>query len=180
MSLLPIIYTSLVLFAGILFFVLIVSYISFKLKSGGKGPRYQQLEIAQPAPIIAPVRTVQSKVAVKESYPLDYSKLEKRIQYQTSSLNHYRNEVPQSQVERRPRQMERTTRYQTNNNGFSQSRGNENSRIQIMNTSERMNNSFSVPSQKYVTKSAHGLSDMNLLSYYSDRNDNGFVSLTAF
>jgi hypothetical protein len=181
MTLLPIIYTSLLLFATLLFFVLMVSYISFKVKSKGTMPGSRQIEIPQPAPIIIPAKASPARVVVRESYPLDYSKLEKRIQYQTSSINNYRNEEHIRPSERKPRPIELSTRYSTNNYRSGKSSGFEKSRIKIVNTSEHPNfSSFRETTIIPKIKSAQGLTDMNLLNYYSDRNESGFVTLTAF
>lgn len=184
MTLLPIIYTSLLIFSAFLLFVIMISYASYKMKGGrNQVKRFDRLE-PQLQPIVntVPVRRIASVQVTQTVYPQKYPLILKKNDDRIN--NQYRNRgtkriVPENQHVNQERL---TKNISSNRLSYEKSaRSESQSRIEIMNTSERYNqSSYYQQSPVRQPKSAQSLTDVNLLNYYSDRNDTGFVSLTAF
>lgn len=182
MTLLPIIYTSLMIFSAFLFFVIIVSYISFKLKGGRN--QFRNSQQLAPVPIIAarPVRIVSStpvlQKPVRPNYNLNHNMIEKNINTQIKSelRNDYNDYRAAEKRQSEHANYNVAKQNPLNRNTKSASRA---TRIEIVNTSEKNNRPLTVDFPIRSIRSSQSLSDANILNYYSDRNDKGFVSLKA-
>jgi len=181
MTLLPIIYTSLLIFLGLLLFVIMISYISYKLKGGqNQLKRHNQFE-PQHAIASTPIRVIPSvipapKVVIPEYRPIKNMDSQKNTnQFREADI---KKELDRSEI-RRPAQLK--INLDTNRNGFERFTRRENhTRLEIMNTSEKYSNKeVSIAAPIRNVRTAQSLSDANILNYYSDRTDNGFVSLRA-
>jgi hypothetical protein len=192
MTLVPIIYTSLLIFTALLFIVILFSYLSYKAKSRGKLPkrevdfiRYSPVPVVQPVYVksnnqvhrqvqVQPViqtakRPVQNKAQEQYQNPRDNSRNERREsgsqgQYLNTQNIEDKNQRPRSLTENREKM-----RFQT--------------RIEIMNESEKFRNTKvrnnpPEPALKRASRST-GLSELNVLNYYSDVENTDLVSLNA-
>ncbi|MFA7420799.1 MAG: hypothetical protein WCZ90_14035 [Melioribacteraceae bacterium] len=172
MTLVPIIYTSLLIFSAILVFVILVSYISFRARSTGKKPvaayavkhtMVVRPAISQgyhnPAPIMIPAEKASRPVYLEPSpnqkkqivLNIDRTQLERQHSFENSQGRRVSQNRPRVTREDRIAIMNETNQFRVSNYG----------------------------SHVAVEKSQQKLPDMNLLNYYSDRSDSEFISLTA-
>lgn len=190
MTLVPIIYTSLIIFSAISFFVLVVSYISYKAKSRNNIPSYkreaefQRIKLAvQPViqrnPAIIRVQnygteklkfqrdTAKHTDSDSESYNLSVQAMRRRanstiLLKQSSSERHRNKEYNEDAAEKNPR---------GNSNQNSQ-------RLTIINNTERFKSS--VPreaAKKETAQRLAGNSDINVFNFYSDASDMDMVTI---
>ena len=166
------------IFSGFLFLVISVSYISYKIKGGRNQIRTSQ-QMA-PAPIISakPVRVVPSVPVVKKQILPSYD-INKPVRKFNTQLN---SETRKDFSINEQRQPVKENNYNTvkhhslQKNTMALTRA---TRIEILNTSEKNNHPLTVEFPIRTIKNSQNLSDANILNYYSDRNDRGFVSLRA-
>lgn len=167
MTLLPIIYTSLMIFTVLFIFVLIISYASYKLKGGKNQSHYSVHSTTQPAftNSIDYRNAIQPQISVHrtKSLPIHDQTLNK----QTVVL------IP------KPKQISRN--ISVNRHSYETPRMFENNeRIKVMNTYEKFSLPVSNTERSLKNQiSSQSLTDNIFLNFYSDKNNSGFVSLTA-
>jgi hypothetical protein len=181
MSLVPIIYTSLILFFGMLIVVLLISYASFKAKAKTNPVIEEQIRkkeetLRSPKPIIqsknlaitenflVEVKTpIKNKALIYEQQPTIVSS-NYFDKYQTPKPIQKQENEPKRIIEKRP---------------FSQTQINKN-RLLIMNESPKFHqkdNEYTRANREQYYKS--DLSKYNILSFYSDGIENDMMALTA-
>jgi hypothetical protein len=170
MTLVPIIYTSLVIFASFTFLVIVFSYISFKARSRNS-PAGRQRSIVQPAAVYIPKPVfVQPQpvktVPVRNSYP--YSEPQGPVPYPKYQAS-YRE--PEYDLTERNRTREKPDQSQRNMRTMRRNPSRE--RLEIMNNSERFARDL-IPEPNYNYRNAAVMLDANLLNYYSDGSELNF------
>ncbi len=182
MSLVPIIYTSLLIFAAFLFLIIIISYISYKTKSRY---REEKLFVSVPrfvnqAPQLATLHLKDSSInyLAKVSQmkgPLNNGATIKRKNSENPIKNYpeqrYQHKAEQIREKYISEQNARQTRYATNYLPMA-------NRIQIVNDSQRFR---STPERKNPVNTFHisYISEKNLINFYSDTPDNEFKILNV-
>lgn len=167
MTLVPIIYTSLLIFSAILLFVILVSYISFRTKSSLKKVNELRVPVRnnniqlRPAAIPVP----HAPIIIRKESPVVVRRNPIQLEY-----SHSHSERPINPNDYR--------QYQTRNSPQRPTSLTRENRIVIMNDSNKLQTGKPVPSQMNQ-RTYQKLPDMNLLNYYSDRTDSDFITLTA-
>lgn len=188
MSLVPIIYTSLLIFSAFLLFVIIISYISYKAKSGDRLPAHlrnhidplgnrillspmpvnnynvgRPISIQSSLPVLSAIRTSN---AVNAQYSYDnYISAVNSTQRKSSHRKTYREEFrDKSYTQTYKKQLTKSV----------------SDRLEIMNNSERFktqvreSDSGNASARHYTS---HG--DVNLFNFYSDKSDLDLVTLST-
>ncbi|OGU69725.1 MAG: hypothetical protein A2499_00285 [Stygiobacter sp. RIFOXYC12_FULL_38_8] len=167
MTLVPIIYTSLLIFSSILLFVILFSYISFKAKSNLRKASELKVHVGnqnvQIRPVAIPVQ--HAPIIIKKGNPGLVRQNPVRGEY-----SHSRSANPVSIDDYR--------QNQTRNSITRPTRLTREDRIVIMNDTTKLHTAKTVPSQA-EQRTYQRLPDLNLLNYYSDRTDSEFITLTA-
>jgi len=178
MTLVPIIYTSLLIFSAILLFVIIVSYISFKAKGGNNKPfnsqkhtRINQVQM-KPAYVNIPstsgIGYASAAVVHQRTSKIQATPIYNNRPVQSAAALHNERNVSNNFVQRE--------RERNNNQNVKKFTREE--RISIVNTPS--NYSQPVLQSKVQTRTnTHKLPDLNLLNYYSDKNGTDFITLSA-
>lgn len=186
MSLVPIIYTSLALFFGLLFIVVMISYLSFKARKNSnpvivEEMRKQKRLNTPPAVIVKRVENIQfnqtrkidlntkDTIPVKNSpvlLPYDYFQKEQDI-----NLN-------------QTKAIERSVKinYERRRNTSTYNNMGTRTRIEIMNETKKFKNhdDTNITKKESLAKYINDLSQFNILSFYSDNNlEQDFVTATA-
>lgn len=190
MSLVPIIYTSLLIFSAFLLFVIIISYISYKTKSGDRIPAHLRNHIDPLGNRLVlssmPVNNynVGKPISIQSSLPVLSA-----IRSSNAANAHYSYENYISSVNSTQRRSSRSKTYleefQDKNNTRTYKRKSTKSasvsdRLEIMNNSERFKtqvretDSGNIKAHHYTNHS-----DVNLFNFYSDRSDLDFVALST-
>jgi len=193
MALVPIIYTSLLIFSSLLLFVIGVSYISFKTKDKYTGP-VELKEIRQNSFAVRPANVNFNNLSVKPAtvqyrqsinYPVAKPEEDQiRVNFRKSLPSISQNDVVndfQSQPIKRNLKVEAYDKFQeakriNQNPTFSRNR------IEIMNNSAQFNTaSLESGFENFHSsfRSGSNLSEKNLLNYYSDREDSDLIMLSA-
>ncbi|NMB82512.1 MAG: hypothetical protein GYA14_11915 [Ignavibacteria bacterium] len=186
MSLVPIIYTSLALFFGILFIVVMISYLSFKARKNANPViveeiRKQKRLNTPPAVIVKRVENVQFNqtrkidVNAKINLPVESSPVVLPYDYfqkeQDIKLNQSR--VAERSVKINYERKRNTSTY--NNMGTR-------TRIEIMNETKQFkkHDDNKITKKESLAKYINDLSQFNILSFYSDNNfEKDFVTASA-
>jgi len=193
MTLVPIIYTSLLIFSTFLLFVISVSYISYKTKSYGKrkkiigeapkpsfvmavqnptmhfaNNRNVNLQVRTPLPI-----SVNNNLTYKNRTPI---KVEKRSLEKNNPVQQFQNK--KINYERRYNNSRNNPNFISRNE---QPKSNRKSRIEIVNKTQNFPNRFENPGLQKESLPQYGpnLAEMNLLNYYSDNSEINMVTLSA-
>lgn len=173
MTLVPIIYTSLLIFSAILLFVLIVSYISFKAKGGDK----RALEVKR--------KTVQIQPSYvsHQSAPVVNYKAAPIIQQKTTQLNYSSKSNPvQSSVKVNQEQLlsnKFEQKYFDRNENRKANSITREDRISILNSPISYSYKSKPLIPKHTEKISNRLPDLNMLHYYSDNTGSDFITLSA-
>jgi flagellar basal body-associated protein FliL len=193
MALVPIIYTSLLIFIGLLIFVIGVSYISFKAKDKYRGPA-EFKEIHPKSFEVRPTNYNFNNLSVKPvtvqyRQSIDYPKVNHTEKH---ARNNYRNSLPitiqneavndfHSQQIKRNLKAEAYDKFQEAKR-INQKLTFSRNRIEIMNNSDPFNNT-SIESEfdnfDNSFRSRNNISEKNLFNYYSDVKDLDLVMLSA-
>ena len=195
MTLVPIIYTSLLILSAFLFFVVIVSYISYKAKSRDRVPAHlKHLNPLDRQLAIQPIATNNFSSAQAQI------KTEHYIHSKIQTLNQIKVERGDDNyikaVETMKRRGEENNRYQEDNVKEMRSIINRkenrptkrienlqqpvSNRLEIMNHSDKFKTQvkdFEYQNKSNIRYSNHG--DVNLFTFYSDRSDLDFVALST-
>lgn len=196
MTLLPIIYTSVLIFSVFILFIITISYISYKTKLRGRETRkfeypstfnqpilvrsaFNNGIVSQPIQLPNQTKYIEPKnLNIPQSKPIEKSikqltsYLEARTYeslYEKKSYN-YNESLPY--IEKNEKSQERKLkRYET------QSLSN---RLEVMNTVEgfRKTNEL-VNDQPIISHRNSSIDEINLLNYYSDNSDLDFMALSA-
>jgi len=192
MTLVPIIYTSLLIFFALLLFVLFVSYISYKTKARGKVSRS-----VEPMPIrrlalagnTLQINNSAGKIVARQMQTTQPITIDNNF----SHKKHFTQNVETRRTERHKintredfvRSNQHDKNYNTNksytfNHGNKSTQFVEPRRLEIMNQNEKFRTM--VERKSYIEdlpKHGPNLAEMNLLNYYSDNNEFGMVTLSA-
>ncbi|MEW6653934.1 MAG: hypothetical protein AB1394_10760 [Bacteroidota bacterium] len=170
MTLVPIIYTSLLIFSAILLFVVIVSYISFKAK--GKTKKSIELK-SQVRPINVQIKPVPSKPVVGGREAQVVRQRTSQIQY--TNYN-YKEQASSSRVQQEKRVANNTEPlYSSRNSNQKKLRLTRDERLSIVNAPIN----YSQQNQPQQRIASHRLPDLNILNYYSDKKGTEFITLSA-
>jgi len=192
MALVPIIYTSLLIFSSLLLFVIIVSYISYKAKD--KNPPYiksnvtEQYSEFKPANLNfnnLPAKPASIQYSQSINYPvINPEEDQERGNFNKPIQNISRNDktyASHSQPIRRNVKVEAYNKFQEVK-GMNQKPTFSRSRIKIMNDSGQFGTTpveTEFDNSHNSVSSENNLSEINLFNYYSDRQDLGLVMLSA-
>ncbi len=178
MTLVPVIYTSLLIFSAFLFIVISISYVSYKLKS--KNTPSIASSYSNPQPMFVPVKSIiqnkrenipaHSHISIKS---IDQKEKERQLKNREESKILRKEVAP---LRERPIQLEIVNKHSDMGNNRDYNRSTK--RIEIMNTTKmftKNGNSFN----SSTTKKVANLNNYNILDNYYDRNDSQFVTLTT-
>jgi hypothetical protein len=194
MSLIPIIYTSLLIVAAFLIIVLTISYLSYKAKvRKDKGEEEYYEEIPQHTVYREEHPAQQEAQVNNHMQPLKKTRVtQENMRY--SSEKEYRKErkttgeyYPTKNLTVRNK-IKRTTNYDSSNQRQSSYKFRvHNTRLEVIN-----NNSDNIPRQDYKTMDEffpemyaselaynNQMADYNFLNFYSDQNDNNLYTLST-
>ena len=167
MTLVPIIYTSLLIFSAILIFVILVSYISFKTKSNLRKINELRVPVGSQSMQIRPtaISVQHAPIIIRKENPVVVRQTQVRADYSRSqSVNTVNpNDYRQPQTRNSYPRPTKLTRED---------------RIVIMNDSNKLHIERTIPSL-VEQRTFQRLPDLNVLNYYSDRSDSEFITLTA-
>lgn len=177
MTLVPIIYTSLLIFSAILLFVLIVSYISFKAKGGDRRSIEVKRQVLQ--------NTVQMQPAYVniQSTPVVNYRTAQMVKQKTTQIKNSNNSNPMpssvraSQEQYRPNNFEQ--KYFDRNENKRASRITREDRISILNSPISYSYKSTPHISQHTEKVSNRLPDLNILHYYSDNTGSDFITLSA-
>ena len=193
MTLVPIIYTSLLIFSAILLFVLLVSYISYKTKARGKVSRSaEQIPIRR---LVLAGNTLQiHNRAGKTVAGQMQSARRRQCMPPAAAKKHFTQNVENRRTERHNlntredfvRSNQSDKNYNTNKS-YTVNKGNkatqfveQQRRLEIMNQNEKFRTMVERRSyNEDLPKHGPNLAEMNLLNYYSDNNEFEMVTLSA-
>ncbi len=190
MTLLPIIYTSLLIFTALFVFVVLVSYISYKTRTRNNlPPHHKHLDIRGDMVAVRPgaysrnynskqlsntvpriISEHKTKISTTRMNNIDMGKLSSNYNLAIDFMRHKEdsaNEMERARSKKKSRRLDyRTTSI--------------NDRLVIMNNTEK----FRTPSQNEVYEEKPGRhytnhSELNVLTYYSDRPEMDFAALAA-
>jgi len=186
MTLLPIIYTSVLIFSAFMIFVISLSYIIYKAKAKDRVPVYlkhldplgNRLAVQSYSMNNSVIKQTSSSVSLppqKKIVPLSPVKMKSRNDEYTQAVNVMNKEKFSRQRNEQVNQNENSIRKSSNKlKPIS-------ARIEVMNNSERYKTKVTIEENKKVTSqnsyTNHG--DVNLLTFYSDKSDLDLVSLSA-
>ena len=193
MALVPIIYTSLLIFIALFIFVIGVSYISFKTKDKYTGPA-EFKEIRQNSFEVRPANYNFNNLSVRPvtvqyRQSIDYPKVNHA---EKESRNNFRNSLPitiqnEAVNDFHSQQIKRNLKVAAYDKSQEAKRINQKltfsrNRIEIMNNSFPFNNT-SIESEfdnfHNSFRSRNNISEKNLFNYYSDVKDLNLVMLSA-
>jgi hypothetical protein len=179
MTLLPIIYTSVLIFSAFMFFVIVLSYIIFKAKSKDRVPVY--LKHFDPLGN----RLAAQPLLMNINQPSVTIPLQKKVIHlnQTGIKNRrddYNQAVQVMQKEKFSRQRsEQVPQYENSLRRTNYRAKPISTRIEVMNHSEKFRTNDEENKKMTATNRYTNHSDINLLAFYSDISDLDFVSLSA-
>lgn len=191
MTLLPIIYTSLLIFSTFLLFVVSVSYITYKAKARGKLPRSVEPILTRRLALAGNTLPINKNVSepvvklIQSNLPITNNNF--------STKKHFSQDVGTRRTERHnlnPREdfmrlNQPDKKYNTNNSSTINPRNKttqfiERRRHEIMNRNENFRTIEERKSYKEdLPKHGPNLAEMNLLNYYSDNSEYEMVTLSA-
>lgn len=192
MTLVPIIYTSLLIFSSFFLFVLTVSYISYKAKVRGKLPR--SIEPIPNRSLALAGNTLQiNNYTRKPIVKQIQTGLPITINNNFSAKKHLTQGVENSKTERQKlysheyftRTNEQNKDLKTNKTSTVNQRNKttqiiERRRLEIMNQNENFRTAGTRRNYKEgLPKDGPNLAEMNVLNYYSDNNEYDMVTLSA-
>ena len=176
MSLVPIIYTSLLIFASFTLLVIVISYLSFKAKSGhnvrnsSNGIKLSGISYV-PKPAL--IQTAPTKIVpARENYNYNFNNYIERQRNAVHPKHQSQRQDEHTENNRnRDRIAEETVSPQRNIRTIRKNPTRE--RLEIMNNSERFTREYEAePNPGY--RNAGIVLDTNLLNYYSDGTDMNF------
>lgn len=167
MTLVPIIYTSLLIFSSILLFVILFSYISFKAKSSLRKGNELRVPLGnqtiQNRPVVIPIQ--HAPIIIRKENPVVVRQNSVQAEFSRSQSKRAVNPNDYRQ-------------HQTGNSYPRPTKLTREDRIVIMNDTNKTHTAKVIPSHK-EQRTFQQLPDLNLLNYYSDRADSEFITLTA-
>lgn len=188
MSLVPIIYTSLILFFGLLVIVLFFSYLSFRARAKAN-PLIEEIKKNQKSIYSAPKPIVKRETQIIYKYePHDYNSLktnretiynEERVNQQPIVVRSNYFEHPGSNYQK---SLTQKTIYESGNYRpkYNASTRLTRTRIEIMNDTEKYSTkrqSMVYAEQPSINLPNRDISHLNILNFYSDNVDNDLNSM---
>ncbi len=198
MSLVPIIYTSILIFSGFLLFVIIVSYISYKTKSRDRIPvhlknydplgnrlayqpiaanGYNQNIVRQEAfQYVIPIQSNNHSKKQDESSRKENNSL--RLKQESLKRNYDPKIIKEVEKSKNATLVNVDSAYQPRRFKTTQHMN----RLEIINHSEKFNISEPAKVENYSgrgDKRYTGQGDVNLISYYSDKPEHDYTSFSA-
>lgn len=186
MSLVPIIYTSLALFFGLMLFVVLISYLSFRARKN-TNPVIAE-EIRKQRAVSYPPKIIVNRIQNTQYIPVPRFENSRRNNTVNQPepivlpYNYFQKEQDVNNHQTRIVEREIKSKYEDRRNNNTYSNRSTRTRIEIMNDNKK----FQKPEEKQITrkeslaKYINDLSQFNLLSFYSDSNaDQNFVTATA-
>ena len=175
MTLVPIIYTSLIIFASLLTLVIFISYIAFRIKSRNTiHPSAAAADYAyRPRPAFV-------QTPAPQRIPIQYKPQPLRLSYYPSSQKNNYQTYPKPYEENYIKHDNSRVTNDNRRSSFTQEpqrKTRQIERLEIMNQSERFRRTSEFDDMPI--QSSGSISDSNLLSYYSDRTDLEFSVLNA-
>lgn len=174
MTLVPIIYTSLLIFSALLLFVIIVSYISFKAK-GRNGKSFEIKSQAKP-----------NHVQMKHAHINIPSKLNAGyraapvVQQRTTQIQYTYKHVPSSSAQHGKQNANNIDQMHSfKNSGQKANRLTRDERLSIVNAPINYNTQHIQQNPQQQRIASHRLPDLNILNYYSDKSGSEFITLSA-
>jgi hypothetical protein len=174
MTLVPIIFTSLLIFSALFVFVIIISFISFKIKSYDKHESKNRAQFRmQPLPIKAPTLKMNSysegnNSVITNNYlpPKAITNYPDPKDFRTAQVPRFSN----TQI----------SRSEENRLNFSKTQRREDKkRIEIIKTSEKYYSAHNSDNNRNSLRSTNNLNDYSFLNYYTDLEDTPLVSLST-
>jgi uncharacterized membrane protein YcgQ (UPF0703/DUF1980 family) len=195
MSLMPIIYTSLVLFFGLLLIVITLSYLTYKTKSRVNPVIAEEVKKRQKNLVVIkrnqylnnqPQSLLQTNVVSNTVYPSFNNVISidqiRNIQqsylnnssYENERKNNYENNFDDETLHYKPRNRETINRTTSSRSRLT------NSRIEIMNETRGLRNNMNpAKTEKSTRRFYSNHADLNLLNFYSDDSDKDFSASSA-
>lgn len=176
MTLVPIIYTSLLIFSALLLFVIFVSYISYKAKGGSRKEREIRNEYsAKQIKMKNPPINVSSNIVINNNH----SQMLNRIASQEYSKNIHVPSQPKVVAQTKNYEMKQASqKFISTEPTRKLNRTTIDDRISVLNTSNSYYQSSVYRKEQSKTPS-HRLPDLNILNYYSDKGGSEFITLSA-
>jgi hypothetical protein len=175
MTLVPIIYTSLIIFVSFSTFIILASYVAFKARSGNQArPSIEEPSFAYiPQPVKvnhAPIRREPLKVQTRTISPSYIS--------QQNNLNYNKTESrPNKVFIQEIRRTQKEENFRPRKSAEQNRRSRQTDRIEIMNNSEKYKRTSEF--DNFLPQASGTISDSNLLNYYSDQADIDFTVMNA-
>lgn len=186
MSLVPIIYTSLALFFGLMLFVVLISYLSFRARKN-TNPVIAE-EIRKQRAVSYPPKIIVNRIQNTQYIPVPRFENSRRNNTVNQPepivlpYNYFQKEQDVNNHQTRIVEREIKSNYEDRRKNNTYSNRSTRTRIEIMNDNKK----FQKPEEKQINrkeslaKYINDLSQFNLLSFYSDSNaDQNFVTATA-
>ncbi len=186
MSLVPIIYTSLALFFGLMLIVVLISYLSFRARKN-TNPVIAE-EIRKQRAVSYPPKIIVNRIQNTQYIPVPKFENSRRKNTVNQSepivlpYNYFQKERDVNNHQTRITEREIKSNYEDRRNNNTYSNRSTRTRIEIMND----NMKFQKPEEGQINRKEslaryiNDLSQFNLLSFYSDNNaDQNFVTATA-
>lgn len=193
MTLLPIIYTSLILFFGILLFVIAVSYLIFKTRRRTNPVIEEEIKKHKNH-----LNIVKHNIhSIKDYSNANTQNVINSKSYQNTDQNFADVQILPMNYFSGIQQSKNQNNYNNHNNGFDKNFSSDNrkkeakvnyvtkssllnSRIEIMNDSKKFrSNRNTYIDDKPIKKYQFVLPEYNLLDFYSDNHGNDLISITA-
>ncbi|MCX6171157.1 MAG: hypothetical protein NTX65_17625 [Ignavibacteriales bacterium] len=187
MSLLPIIYTSILIFTAFMLFVIFLSYVIYKAKSKNNVPVYLKHvdplgNRLVPQPILINSNAIRQTI-IAGSIPQRNKAIQLSAERIRNRQDEYTRAVQSIQNEKVSRRKNEQT--QRNDNSARELINYKpkpiSARIEVMNNSERYKTKFTNEEIKRTLSPNHYTNhgDVNLLTFYSDKSDLDLVTLST-
>jgi hypothetical protein len=184
MSLVPIVYTSLMLFFGVMLIVFFISYLSYKAR--GKSNPVIEAEIRKHKELLVP-KPAFAKANKSFSIPAQTIMIQKRIEKKDQNIStkpiilpadYFYQEKKKNDLHETRVQKEQINYHEEN---LRQNKTKLNrTRIEVMNKSEKYQAKEERVNRKTSQFVNKDISQFNIFNFYSDNKDNDFVTVAAF
>ncbi len=186
MTLLPIIYTSVLIFSAFMLFVIFLSYIIYKAKSKDRVPVYLKHFDPLGNRLAVQPLIMNNNIIKQTSVTTSFPSQKKVIHLDPARMKNRQDDYTQAvQVMQRGKfSRQRNEQVVQNENSIRKTNYKSkpiSARIEVMNNTEKYKTKFMNEESKKITVpnryTDHG--DVNLLTFYSDLSDLDFVSLST-
>ena len=186
MSLVPIIYTSLLVVSVFLIVVITVSYISFKARTKGQPKIKHSADQNMYVPVYqsanaVPASNYSARTEEQYIYPED-QRINAEENLENERASYYAQPNPSFGFRTEsPRTRNQATR---NDNDYFETdspkyRTKQSDRIQIMNNTEKYgSNNYTRTDSRMLQPASQAINEFNVFKYYADNNDSKFSAIT--